>query len=165
MSEILHLNDIHVSKNIITLFFESKVIRLWHYDVNKLKQFILCILCKNKYDIGVVVKFNINNRNNISHSFLRLVYSNWYRYEDRKCIESLISGGTENDTITLFVQDKEIIKFRPNETTSSYSELFSVLYILLDSGAHEYINRKISSMEIYKNFKEKCFDIIDCLKP
>ena len=78
-----HLRDIHISKNLIIFNFYQRVkrvVRLWYYDIDKLTEFILYYLNHHKYDVGIVASLQINNRHNISNSYMRLVYSNYYEY-------------------------------------------------------------------------------------
>jgi hypothetical protein len=51
--------------------------------------------------LGIVASLPTNNKHRISNTYIRLVYSTYY-----KCIEKLLinDGNTENDTITLFKQ-------------------------------------------------------------
>jgi hypothetical protein len=141
MSENLYLVDIHVSNNLIILYLNTKIIRLWYYNVEELKYFLTCILNRYKYDIGIVTTLNINNRNRISNRFLQLVYSSYYRYENDKCIESMLSRGAENDTITLFITGIETINFKLDSNSDT---LFNTLLYVLNSN----INRRISNISI-----------------
>jgi hypothetical protein len=43
-----------VSNDLIILFFDKRRIRLWYYDVEELKDFLLCILNRKKYDVGIM---------------------------------------------------------------------------------------------------------------
>jgi len=149
MVHIYNLQDIHISKRVIILYFKHRVIRLWDYDIDKLKEFILYYLNRYKYDVGIVASLKINNRNNISNSYMRLVYTAYYEYINGRCIETLFinDDDTENDTITLFKnesssdQPKELIRF------SGDDDLFCVLYILLNNmNSYSNINRRISSL-------------------
>ena len=162
-----HLYDIHISKNLIILYFHERVVRLWYYDIDKLKEFILSYLNRHKYDIGIVASLQINNRHNISNSYIRLVYSNYYEYINKKCIEKLLinDDDTENDTITLFKRDKSLSN-QPKELIrcSGDDDLLCILLFLLNTMTKtQNINRRISSLvdntrwvhyESYNKFKD-----------
>ena len=164
---INNLRDIHISKDIIILYFYKRVVRLWYYDIDKLKEFILYYLNRHKYDIGIVASFQINNRHNISNSYIRLVYSNYYEYINKKCIEKLLinDDDTENDTITLFKRD-ESLSNQPKELIrcSGDDDLLCILIFLLNTMTKtQNINRRISSLvdntrwvhyESYNKFKD-----------
>ena len=165
-----HLRDIHISKNLIIFNFYQRVkrvVRLWYYDIDKLTEFILYYLNHHKYDVGIVASLQINNRHNISNSYMRLVYSNYYEYINKKCIETLFinDGDTENDTITLFERN-ESSSNQPKELIrcSGDDELLCILLFLLNNmDKTPNINRRISSLvdntrwvhfESYNKFKE-----------
>ena len=61
MSFIYNLTDIHMSDNLIILYVNKKIIRLWYYNVKELLDFILCVLNRNKYNPGIVAHLKINN--------------------------------------------------------------------------------------------------------
>ena len=128
--------------------------------------FLIIYINRHKYDVGIVSSLKINNRHNISNSYIRLVYSNYYEYINKKCIETLFinDGDTENDTITLFKnesssdQPKELIR------CSCDDDLLCILLFLLNNmDKTPNINRRISSLvdntrwvhfELYNKFKE-----------
>jgi hypothetical protein len=165
-----HLYDIHISKNLIILYFHERfkrVVRLWYYDIDKLKEFILYYINRHKYDVGIVASLQINNRHNISNSYIRLVYSNYYEYINKKCIEKLLinDGDTENDTITLFKR-YESLSNQPKELIrcSGDDDLLCILLFLSNTMTKtQNINRRISSLvdntrwvhyESYNKFKD-----------
>ena len=108
----MKLINIHLYRDLIILKLDSRIIRLWYYDVNELKHFLMDILNRYSEDVGIVSVLNINNRNKVSNSYLRLVYSNWYKFVDGKQIENLLTNdNTENDTISLIINNKQILCF------------------------------------------------------
>jgi hypothetical protein len=98
---------------------------------------------------------------------MRLVYSTYYEYINKKCIETLFinDGDTENDTITLFERN-ESSSNQPKELIrcSGDDELLCILLFLLNNmDKTPNINRRISSLvdntrwvhfESYNKFKE-----------
>jgi hypothetical protein len=154
-------------KILIILYFHERVIRLWYYDIDKLKEFILYYINRHKYDVGIVASLQINNRHNISNSYIRLVYSNYYEYINKKCIEKLLinDGDTENDTITLFKR-YESLSNQPKELIrcSGDDDLLCILLFLSNTMTKtQNINRRISSLvdntrwvhyESYNKFKD-----------
>jgi hypothetical protein len=82
---------------------------------------------------------------------MRLLYSTYYEYINKKCIETFFinDGDTENETITLFEQHKSLSiennEFIKNDELIKFSgnnDLFYVLYIILNKN----LNHRISSL-------------------
>lgn len=144
-----YLEDIHFSKNLIILIFKHRRIYLYDYDITELKLFLISYIFRYSFDIGVIDHFVPKNSKKYPNGFLRLVCSPFYQYIDGKCIETQLTGDTENDTITLFNNLK-----KPIYVFSLFDDkLFQFLYYILENGLYQDYNNLISSLKEYQDFK------------
>ena len=144
------LEDIFISEDLIILYLKSRVVRLWYYDREEMIDFVKNINERYDNDVGIISRINVKNKHNKVVGHLKLVWSAYYKYVNGKCIESLISGGAENDTITLFDnENSEIICVK----LSPFCDLclFELLHKLLMNEKYigrldDYIEKKKTSI-------------------